>query len=173
MTLKGFGVKLEREALQVQASGEDFPLRKHNLIQAMLAVNDLFYLAKPVVESLFYEDVIAWLEANDVRYTPKVKFTGTSGYDHLFDFVIPKSPRHQQPERIVQAINQPTRQAAEAFIYKWSDTRVARTEDSHAYALLNDTQQPVPSGVIDAFGRYEIKPVVWSARAEVVAELAM
>ncbi len=44
MTLNGFGVKLNREALEIQASAESFPLRKHNLIQAMLAVNDLFFI---------------------------------------------------------------------------------------------------------------------------------
>ncbi len=53
MTLNGFGVKLNNDAIEVLATAESFPLRKHNLIQAMLAVNDLFYLAKPVVESLF------------------------------------------------------------------------------------------------------------------------
>lgn len=105
LTLNGFGVKLNADALEVHATADNFPLRKHNLIQAMLAVNDLFYLAKPVAESLFYEDVVAWLDANDVRYTPQVKFTGTSGYDHLFDFVVPKS--RKQPERILQAINRP------------------------------------------------------------------
>ena len=115
MTLNGFGVRLNKDALEVQASAESFPLRKHNLIQAMLAVNDLFYLAKPIVESLFFEDVVNWLDANDVRYTPKVKFTGTSGYDHLFDFVIPKSRR--QSERILRAINRPTRNTAEAFMH--------------------------------------------------------
>ena len=102
MTLNGFGVKLNADALEVHATTESFPLRKHNLIQAILAVNDLFYLANPIVESLFYEDVVAWLDDNDVRYTPKAKFTGTSGLDHLFDFVVPKSRR--QPERIVEAI---------------------------------------------------------------------
>ena len=51
----------------------------------MLAVNDLFYLAKPIVESLFFEDVVAWLDANEIRYTPKVKFTGISAFDRLFD----------------------------------------------------------------------------------------
>src|ERR1035437_6817463 len=76
MTLNGFGVKLNAEALEIHATPETFPLRKHNLIQAMLAVNDLFFLAKPMVESLFLEDVIAWLDANEVRYTPQVKFTG-------------------------------------------------------------------------------------------------
>src|SRR5271165_764777 len=113
MTLNGFGVKLNKDALEINASPESFPIRKHNLIQAMLAVNDLFYLAKPMVESLFLEDVIVWLDANEIRYTPKVKFTGTSGYDHLFNFVIPKS--RKQPERVIQAINRPTRDSAEAF----------------------------------------------------------
>jgi hypothetical protein len=73
-------------------------MRKHNLLQAMLAVNDLFFLSIQMVASLFYEDVVSWLDTNEIRYTPNVKFTGKSGYDHLFDFVIPKSRR--QPERI-------------------------------------------------------------------------
>jgi hypothetical protein len=171
MTLNGFGVRLNNEALEVHASPENFPARKHNLIQAILAVNDLFYLASPIVESLFFEDVVAWLEANDIRYTPKVKFTGTSGFDHLFDFVIPKSAR-KQPERIVQAINRPTRDSAEAFIYAWSDTREVRPSDSKAYAVLNDVEQSISGGVLDAFRNYQIQPVPWSHRAEVVTELA-
>jgi hypothetical protein len=170
MTLNGFGVKLKDAALEVHATAENFPLRKHSLIQAMLAVNDLFYLAKPIVESLFFEDVIAWLEANGIRYTPKLKFTGTSGYDHLFDFVIPKS--HQQPERILKAITRPTRETAESFIYAWGDTREVRPPGSKAYAMLNDAQQPVSSGVLEAFRNYQIRPVPFSHRAEVVAELA-
>jgi hypothetical protein len=53
MTLKGFGVRLNSEALEIHATAQTFALRKHSLIQAMLAVNDLFYLARPFVESLF------------------------------------------------------------------------------------------------------------------------
>ena len=170
MTLNGFGVKLQDEALEVHATAENFPLRKHNLIQAILAVNDLFYLAKPVVESLFFEDVVAWLEANEIRYTPKIKFTGTTGYDHLFDFVIPKS-RHQ-PERILQAITRPSRETAQSFIYAWEDTRQVRPPASKAFAVLNDAEQLVSSQVIEAFRNYRIQPVQWHNRAQVVAELA-
>jgi hypothetical protein len=135
----------------------------------MLAVNDLFFLAKPMVESLFLEDVIAWLDANEIRYTPKVKFTGISGYDHLFDFVIPKS--RVQPERILHAINRPTRDTAEVFIHKWNDTREVRPRDSKAYALLNDIEQPVPAGVVDAFSNWAINPVPWSRREGLITEL--
>ncbi|MCX6382828.1 MAG: DUF1828 domain-containing protein, partial [Armatimonadetes bacterium] len=42
---QGYGVQVEKEALIVHATRESFPLKKHNLIQAMLAVNDLFYVA--------------------------------------------------------------------------------------------------------------------------------
>lgn len=171
MTLNGFGVGLDDEALVVRASPENFPARKHNLIQAMLAINDLFYLAKPFVQNLFFEDVVQWLEVHQIRYTPKVKFTGISGFDHLFDFVIPKSP-HKQPERIVQAINRPTRDNAESFIYAWSDTREVRPADSTAYAVLNDVEQSISSGVLDAFRNYRIRPVLFSHRDEFVEELA-
>jgi hypothetical protein len=92
MSLNGFGVKLNNEALEVHATAETFPVRKHYLIQAMLAVNDLFYLAKPFVENLFFEDVIEWLDANDICYTPRVKFPGISGYDQFFDFRDSKIP---------------------------------------------------------------------------------
>ncbi|MCY2924052.1 MAG: DUF1828 domain-containing protein [Planctomycetota bacterium] len=100
MTLAGFGIQNDEGSLGVSASGENFALRKHNLVQAMLAVNDLFFLAVPMVASLFYEDVVSWMDATEIRYTPNVKFTGKSGYDHLFDFVIPKSSK--RPERGVQ-----------------------------------------------------------------------
>ena len=54
MTLNGFGVKKDGDALQVHASAESFASCKHNLVQAMLAVNDMFYLTVPVIANLFY-----------------------------------------------------------------------------------------------------------------------
>jgi len=162
MTLNGFGVQLNNGALQVHASKDNFALRKHNLVQAMLALNDLFYLAVPMVASLFYEDVVVWLDLLQVRYTPKVKFTGKSGYDHLFDFVIPKSPA--RPERIVRTINRPNRDTAEAVAFAWIDTREVRPPASRAYAVLNDADREVPSAVLDALRNYEVDPVLWTRR---------
>jgi hypothetical protein len=169
MTLNGFGVQMDGKALQVHASPDNFAVRKHNLVQAMLAVNDMFYLAVPMVASLFYEDVVAWLDVHEIRYTPKVKFTGKTGYDHLFDFVIPKS--RQQPERIIQTINRPNRDTAQAIVLSWIDTKEVRSPDSRAYALLNDSEQTVSSGVADALRSYDVRPVPWSRREDVRQEL--
>jgi hypothetical protein len=170
LTLNGFGVKLKGNALTVHASPENFALRKHNLVQSMLAVNDLFYLAVPMVASLFLEDVTSWLDLSDVRYTPKVKFTGKSGYDHLFDFVIPASKR--QPERILQTINRPSRDTAQAVAFSWIDTREVRPTNSRAYAFLNDSEHALSASVLDALKNYDVNPVLWSKREEVREELA-
>lgn len=171
MTLNGFGVQVRDGALEVHASPDNFALRKHNLVQAILAVNDMFYLAVPRVASLFYEEVVAWLDLHEIRYIPRVKFTGKTGFDHLFDFVIPKSRR--QPERILQAINRPRRDTAQAVAFAWIDTKEVRPPDSKAYAMLNDSDPPVSQAVIEALINYDVRPVLWSRREEVREELAL
>jgi len=169
-TLNGFGVQLIEKRLEIRASSENFALRKHNLLQAMLAVNDLFYMAEPMITTLFFEDVISWLDLNEIRYTPKVKFTGKTGYDYLFDLVIPKS--RLKPERIIGAINNPSKNYAQSFILGWIDTREVRPTGSIAYALLNDAERVVPTDVIEALKSYEVNPVPWSQRDSVRLEFA-
>jgi hypothetical protein len=170
LTLNGFGVQLDGDALGVHASRDNFALRKHNLVQAMLAVNDLFYLAVPMVASLFLEDVASWLSLHDIRFTPKVKFTGKSGYDHLFDFVIPASKK--EPERILQAINRPNRDTAQAVAFGWIDTKDVRPPNSRAYAFLNDSDVTPSAAVVDAMKSYNVHPVLWSSREDVREQLA-
>ena len=168
--LNGFGVQINEKALEVHASADNFALRKHSLVQAMLAVNDLFYLASPLVANLFYEDVVAWLDLSDIRYTPNVKFTGKSGYDHRFDFVIPKSK--VQPERVVRAINRPSKDTAQAMAFSWIDTKEVRSPDSRAYAILNDADQLVSENVLAAIRSYDVHPIAWSGRDQAREELA-
>jgi len=169
VTLNGFGVRQDGDALNVKASAENFPLRKHNLVQAMLAVNDLFYMAAPTISNLFFEDVTNWLDFNEVRYVPNVKFTGKTGFDSVFDFAIPKSKK--QPERIVRAINRPDRDSAQAMILAWIDTKEVRPPDSQAYAILNDSEQSPSAAVVDALKSYEVNPVFWSRRDDVREKL--
>jgi len=170
MILNGFGIKLEDMSLTTYASTENFAVHKHNLIQTMLAINDLFYLASPTVASLFFEDVSEWLELYHVRFIPKIKFTGQSGYDHLFDLVIPKSD--VQPERIIQTVSRPNRETAQAVAFAWIDTKEARPVDSRAYAFLNDVDHPVSSAVVEALLNYDVRPVLWSERESLREELS-
>lgn len=169
-TLNGFGVHLTDEAIEVKATHETFALRKHNLLQAILAVSDLFYVARPNVESFFFEDVALWMDDNDIRYTQKVKFSGRTGYDHMFDFVVPKS--RQQPERILRVINNPNKEYAQAAVLAWVDTKEVRPADSTAFAILNDKDRAVSEGVLEALTNYSITPMPWSKRGEFKERLA-
>lgn len=170
LTLHGFGVQRDGDALAIKTTPENFSLQKHNLVQAMLAVNDLFYLASPTVTSLFLEDVTSWLETNEIRHVPNIRFPGKTGYDHRFDFAIPGSKA--RPERLLRAINRPDRYAAEAMVMAWVDTKETRRHGSEAYALLNDTEGRVLNAVMDALVSYDVVPIPWSRRQEFKDRLA-
>jgi hypothetical protein len=168
--LNGFGVHEEDGELYVDASPANFPQKKHALIQAMLAVNDMFTTARQRVATLFFEDVSQFLEANDVRHAANVEFTGKSGFIHKFDFLIPKS--RKMPERLVRAINNPTRDSATSLLFSWTDTREVRAPDSRVYAILNDTDKPTSQDLLSALEEYDVKAVLWSQRQQYLAELA-
>ncbi len=91
-------------------------------------------------------------------------------YDHLFDFVIPASKR--QPERILQAINRPSRDTAQAVAFSWIDTKKVRPANSRAYAFLNDSEHAPSVSVLDALRNYDVQPILWSGREKVKDELA-
>jgi hypothetical protein len=48
-----------------------------------------------------------------------------------------------------------------------------RPPESKAYVVLNDTEQQVFSGVLDAYSQLRIKSVLFSRRGEAVEELAV
>jgi hypothetical protein len=52
------------------------------------------------------------------------------------------------------------------------DTKEVRSSDSRAYALLNDSEQAVASGVRHALRSYDVQAVPWSQRESVREELA-
>lgn len=169
-TLNGFGVQLNEGALEIAASRENFARKKHCLMQTMLAINDLFYLVSPIVHSLFLEDVVQWMDLSDIRYTPNVKFAGKSGFDHVFDFVVPKS--RCEPERVIRAINKPNRDNAQTVAFAWTDTKDGRDPEAQAFAILNDADHKVSGAVIDALNSYGVKVLLWSQREEFKVKLA-
>ena len=87
-----------------------------------------------------------------------------------FDFVIPKS--RVQPERVVRAINRPSRDTAQAMAFSWIDTKEVRSTDSRAYAILNDSDQQVSENVSVPIRSYDVHPIAWSARDQAREELA-
>lgn len=171
ITLNRFGVmKDENDSLYLTTMVDDFPQKKHRLVQAILAVNDLFFTSSAHVQNLFFEDVSAWLDLHDIRYTTNINLPGKTKFDHSFDFIIPKSKK--SPERILKTMTQPTKDKVQSLLFSWLDTKEARPDHSKAYAIINDTDKNVPPGILDALSSYDMKGVPWSQRESVVDELA-
>ena len=99
-----------------------------------------------------------------------MKLTGKSGYDHHYDFVIPKSNAY--PDRVLLSITDPSKSNVSKAVFAWTDTGAARDRESRAYAILNDTDRSVSQTVLDAFRSYEVHPVPWAERESVREELA-
>ena len=170
MMLRGFGVEKHEQELRVTAQPKSFGQKKHALIQAMLAVNDLFLVAQPRVLSFFVEDVEQYLQLHKIRFLSKVTFTGRSGYSHHFDFAIPAS--ENAPERLIKALNSPTKNNISSLIFSWNDTKEARRPSTKAYAFLND-EKSIQDESISALKSYNIIPVYWTKRNENLKQLSV
>ncbi|HJD66944.1 MAG TPA: DUF1828 domain-containing protein [Rickettsia endosymbiont of Bembidion lapponicum] len=170
ITLNGFGIHRNQNELFVKTSYQNFALSKHNLIQAILAINDMFYLARSSITHLFYEDVQSWLDISNIRYSEKTSLIGKSGYNRYFDFLIPKSKN--APERILQTVGSCTKDKANNIIMDWMDTKEARPSEAKAYTLINDNEKIAYDNFQEALKNYDITPILWSKRNEFKDELA-
>jgi len=170
LTLNGLGVSRHGDELVIEALTKELPQKQHALVQAMLAVNDMFVTASPLVESLFHEDVERYLRLHRVRFTPNVQFVGLSRFVHNFDFVVPASD--VAPERILRAINRPGRDSVTGLLFAWSDTKGVRPSESRLYAFLNDEERAPSGALVAALGEYQVEVVLWSERERYRDQLA-
>lgn len=162
--VEGLGVSIENGALTVSSDRGGFPLKKQSLIQAMLAVNDLYYISQPVTANRFFEDVESWFNSQNVRYTPNVSFNGQSGLSNKFDFSIPKSKK--KPERIIELVNNLNKEAIINITFKWLDAKNTRPTGAMLLTLVNDIQYRASPQYESALRNYGITSVEWSKRDE-------
>lgn len=104
--LQGFGVTLRDGELTVSADTQSQPQQMNNLIQAVLAVNDLFCLAQPTVYPFFTEDVSQWLDEKSYPLQPsglvfrEVHVLASLRLSHSEIQTVPGTPfkSHEYPE---------------------------------------------------------------------------
>ncbi|MGZ5442130.1 MAG: DUF1828 domain-containing protein [Thermoanaerobaculia bacterium] len=161
--LNGYGVQLEGDALAVNATPAEFPQKKHNLVQAILAVDDLHVTATEQVFQFFREDVEEFLRSQDIPLLRDVKLSGKSGLDHHFDIGLPSDARH--PERVLRAINTLRRDTATSFAFSVEDVRNIRGHNAlGAFAVVNDAEHPPAAEHLNVLKNYGVVPILWSDR---------
>lgn len=164
--LNGFGIKFEDGELLATATRTDFAQKKHNLVQAILAINDLFALAEPHILSFFKEDVRAFLELHEIQKFQDFKLAGKSGFDHKFDFALPKT--RNKPERVLEAVNMLTKDRAATLAWAITDVKRVREEPLDVLVFINDILSIPEPDNIAALQAYDIKALMWSNREQSV-----
>ena len=159
--LNGFGVKMNgNDELYVDANPQNIGQKKHYLLQAILAVNDMFNLAQETVYSLFKEDVELYFKSNDIFFSKDIKLTGKSGFDHNIDFLIPASKN--KPERLIKAINTAKKDTVLSSIMAFNDINQTRETPTKNFVVYNDLEKEVSKDVIGALDNYSVKHIPWS-----------
>lgn len=169
--LNGFGVKMNgNDELFVEATTQNIGQKKHYLLQAILAVNDMFNLAQETVYSLFKEDVELYFRSNDIFFSKDIKLTGKSGFDHNIDFLIPASKN--KAERLIKAINTAKKDSILSSIMAFNDINQTRETLTKNFVVYNDIEKEVSNDVISALDNYDVKHIPWSKREICLTEFS-
>lgn len=170
--LNGFGVKMNgNDELYVDANSQNIGQKKHYLLQAILAVNDMFNLAQETVYSLFKEDVELYFRSNDILFSKDIKLTGKSGFDHNIDFLIPASKN--RPERLIKAINTAKKDTVLSSIMAFNDINQTRETPTKNFVVYNDLEKEVSKDVIGALDNYAVKHIPWSQKELCLSEFRL
>lgn len=159
--------------LSVMTTKEAFPQVKHRLLQAIMAIDDMFVLTTEKVESFFVEDVENYLNLNEIMYTRDVMFMGKSKFAHNFDFSIPVRQDNKQKNFLTKAINNPRKDILKAAIFMIDDVRAIR-DGIEGLFIINDEKgisDNFKSEVIEATHQYNISFIEWSDREDAFSEL--
>jgi len=163
--LNSFGVKKNQfDELFIETNLYELPYKKHFFIQALLSITDLYLLSKPVVFSLFKEEVEKYFRTNNIYFSKDIEIKGKSGYSHYIDFLI--NPSKNKPERLIKTINKLQKDNISLTIFMYND--IIR-EENKKYIIYNDIDSPINEEALNALNIYEIDPIPWSDKAKIIS----
>ncbi len=168
VAIRRFGVEFDEKTNEIftVSNIEELGKRKHNLVQAMISINDMFCLAQPMVTTIFREDVKEYLHQKHVRFIEDIRIVGRSGYEHSIDFAI--AADDVRSERLIKSINNLSKQSIKNLIFMFIDIEENRT-NIVKIVIYND-EFARSKACLNALEKYKIKAVPWSKREEYVEE---
>ncbi len=162
--LTNYGVKMQGDELTCECNVKNFPQKKHLFLEALTTVNDMFMLSKHNVASVFKEDVEEYLTELGLIFTKDFKFTGESGIDFNFDFLI----AHQKKEIILRAINNLDKTTLTTFLYAWEDVAELRSKISKksikSVAIVNNESKNINQDYLEALKFKKADYILWTER---------
>jgi hypothetical protein len=162
--LLNYGVKFSNDELIIEADFENFSQSKHNLLSAIIEINDLYVLSKNNVSSIFKEDVRTYLDDQDIIYTPDFISKGVTGLEFNFDFQIAQKNK----EIVIKSFNTINKSNLPTFLFSWEDIKPVREKitkkEVKAIAIINDVDKEIKNEFIDALKSKNANFILWSEK---------
>lgn len=159
-----YGISDKNDELIVETTETSFAQKKHNLVTAILEINDMYMLSKQSVSSIFKEDVKYFLDEQNIVHTPQFISKGKTGLEFTFDFQI----AYKNKEIIIKSFNTLNKQNVPNFLFTWGDVKEAREQITKknivGVAVINDTERDIEQEYIDAFASRNTKYILWSEK---------
>lgn len=164
--LNWFWVKSKDDSLFVEANAWNIWQKKHYLLQAILAVNDMCIISRDNIISLFREEVERFFSSNELYPSKDIKMAGKTWFDHNIDFLFNQTK--DRPERMIKVINKPKKDNITSAIFAINDISALRPNPTDHYIIFNDENWDLPIEYKNALMQYSIKSIWWSKRADYV-----
>jgi len=162
--LLNFGIKEKKNELIIETSLKNFSQSKHNLLSAMIEINDLYILSKHNVASVFKEDVRDYLYLNDIIFTPDFISKGMTGLEFNFDFQIAQKSK----EIVIKSFSSINKSNLPAFLFSWEDIMPVRAKitkkEVQAIAIINDVEKEIKTEYIEALKSKNADYILWSEK---------
>jgi hypothetical protein len=162
--LINYGVRISNDELTTEATERDFPQKKLNLIAAISETADMYYLARHTVSSVFREDVKAYLDEQELIYTPYFISKGSTGLEFTFDFQI----AYRNTEIVIKSFNSINKMNLPHFLFTWEDIKKVREQQTQkeliGLAVINDVDREVSEEYLSALDSKGAQHILWSQR---------
>lgn len=159
-----YGVRISNDELTTEATERDFPQKKLNLIAAISETADMYYLARHTVSSVFREDVKAYLDEQELIYTPYFISKGSTGLEFTFDFQI----AYRNTEIVIKSFNSINKMNLPHFLFTWEDIKKVREQQTQkeliGLAVINDVDREVSEEYLSALDSKRAQHILWSQR---------
>lgn len=140
----------------------DFPKYKHQLIQAIINVSDLFLTSKASVENLFTFDVFEYLDKIGVSYSSRPYAIEGKELSYTFDMNIGQIKNKGIPVLHSKIINRLNDNMLKTILYSVQDLTLDTNEKFAT--IINDTRYAPKSQNIALLQKYNIEIINWSKR---------
>ncbi len=162
--LINYGVRINNDELTTEATERDFPQKKLNLISAISETADMYYLARHTVASVFREDVKAYLDEQELIYTPYFISKGSTGLEFTFDFQI----AYRNTEIVIKSFNSVNKMNLPHFLFTWDDIKKVREQQTQkeiiGLAVINDIDRDLSEEYLSALDSKGAQHILWSQR---------